>query len=138
MMPNQNWPVRPTGYRLEIVIGMGNFGIVWRAQCLEGPHAGQIVAIKIVDCAQFEDSSMQELRRESAIMNTSRHRNIVSEHVAFINANFLWIVMQIVDAGSCSDIMYMITAQSGANGIADETIVATIIKETMHGLRYLH
>lgn len=77
---------------------------------MEGPHAGQTVAIKIVDCAQFEDSSMQELRRESAIMNTSRHRNIVSEHVAFINANFLWIVMQIVDAGACTDIMYMLRA----------------------------
>ena len=90
---NQNWPTKQSGYRLDIVIGMGNFGIVWRAECIEGVHAGQIVAIKIVDCAQFEDSSMTELRRESAIMNVSRHRNIVSEHVAFISANFLWIVM---------------------------------------------
>ena len=112
IMPNQNWPVRQNGYRLDIVIGMGNFGIVWRAECLEGPHRGEIVAIKIVDCAQFEDSSMQDLRRESAIMNTSRHRNIVSEHVAFITSNFLWIVMQIVDAGSCTDIMQMLLLQS--------------------------
>ena len=36
IMPNHNWPTRPAGYNLDLVIGMGNFGIVWRAQCLEG------------------------------------------------------------------------------------------------------
>lgn len=46
--------------------------------------------------------------------------------------------MQIVDAGACTDIIYMLQAQSGANGIADEAVIATILRETMHGLRYLH
>jgi len=92
----------------------------------------------VLDCAQFEDSSLNELRRESAIMNTSRHRNIVSEHVSFIHGNFLWIVMQIVDAGACTDIMSRIKVQSGVSGIRDESIIATILRETMHGLRYLH
>ena len=105
MVPNGNWPTRPSGYQLDIVIGMGNFGIVWRGMCLEGSHLGTTVAIKVVDCEQFEDSSMGDLRKESAIMNTSRHRNITSEHVSFISRNYLWIVMQIVDAGSCTDIM---------------------------------
>ena len=40
MMPNQNWPTRQAGYRLDIVIGMGNFGIVWRAEVLDGLKAG--------------------------------------------------------------------------------------------------
>jgi len=71
-------------------------------------------------------------------MNISRHRNCVSELVAFINANFLWIVMQIVDAGSCSDIMKTAKQQTGVSGIHDEAIIATILRETMHGLRYLH
>ncbi len=53
---------------------------------------------------------MGELRRESAIMNVLRHRNIVCEHVAFISANYLWIVMQIVDAGACTDIMLVTKA----------------------------
>ena len=48
---NQNWPTKQSGYKLDIVIGMGNFGIVWRAQCIEGAHAGTTVAIKILDCA---------------------------------------------------------------------------------------
>ena len=104
--------MRQTGYQLELVIGMGNFGIVWRAQCIEGSHAGETVAIKILDCAQFEDATISDLRRESAIMNVSRHRNIVSEHVAFIHANYLWIVMQIVDAGACTDILSNIKQQT--------------------------
>jgi serine/threonine protein kinase len=91
-----------------------------------------------LDCAQFEDASMQELRRESAIMSTSRHRNIVSEYISFMSANYLWIVMQLIDAGSCTDIMTMLRAQSGQAGIRDEAIIATIMRETMHGLRYLH
>ena len=107
---SSHWPTKPSGYSLNVVIGMGNFGIVWSATCTEGPKSGQTVAIKVLDCAQFEDASLTELRRESAIMNTSRHRNIVSEYVSFIHANFLWIVMQIVDAGSCTDIMSKIKA----------------------------
>ena len=43
--------MRQSGYQLEIVIGMGNFGIVWRAKCIEGAHSGETVAIKILDCA---------------------------------------------------------------------------------------
>lgn len=105
---------------------------------MEGSHAGETVAIKILNCAQFEDATISELRRESAIMNISRHRNIVSEHVAFIHANFLWIVMQIVDAGACTDIMESSKKQTNVSGIADEAIIATILRETMHGLRYLH
>ena len=97
-----------------------------------------MVAIKILELSQFTDASIQEMRKESAIMNTSRHRNIVAEHIAFISGNFLWIVMQIVDAGSVSDVMKMLKAQSGNAGIRDESIIATILLETMHGLRYLH
>jgi len=55
-----------------------------------------------------------------------------------MSANYLWIVMQIVDAGACTDILTMLKTQTGVNGIRDEAIIATILRETMHGLRYLH
>ena len=46
--------------------------------------------------------------------------------------------MQIVDAGACTDILSKTKAQTGASGIRDEAIISTILRETMHGLRYLH
>ena len=46
--------------------------------------------------------------------------------------------MQIVDAGACTDIMESSKKQTNVSGIADEAIIATILRETMHGLRYLH
>ena len=32
------WPCKPDGYELEMVVGLGSFGIVWKAKCLEGMH----------------------------------------------------------------------------------------------------
>ena len=46
--------------------------------------------------------------------------------------------MQIVDAGACTDILQMLKVQTGVHGLRDEAIIATILRETMHGLRYLH
>ena len=103
----QAWPTKPEGYNLECVIGIGSFGIVWKATCQEGSHAGKEVAVKIIDLNQFEEASLQDLRKESAIMNTSRHKNMVHELVSFTSAgNFLWIIMQLIDAGSCTDLIH--------------------------------
>jgi hypothetical protein len=43
------WPHEPNSYKLEYVIGMGSFGIVWRAQVTSGPHKGEVVAVKVID-----------------------------------------------------------------------------------------
>jgi hypothetical protein len=43
------WPHEPNSYKLECVIGMGSFGIVWRAQVTSGPHKGEVVAVKVID-----------------------------------------------------------------------------------------
>ena len=43
------WPHDPRSYKLEYVIGMGSFGIVWRAEVLTGDHKGKIVAVKVID-----------------------------------------------------------------------------------------
>jgi len=42
------WPHEPNSYKLEYVIGMGSFGIVWRAQVTSGPHKGEVVAVKVI------------------------------------------------------------------------------------------
>jgi serine/threonine-protein kinase 24/25/MST4 len=137
----ETWPVKSSSYRLEYVIGMGSFGLVWRAVIEEGFHSGKAVAIKIINLDQFEDLSIAEIRKESSIMGSSKHKNIVKEHATFIDGAYMWIVMTILDTGSCIDIMRLTRdrkAADGGAGIRDERLVASILRDTMEGLRYFH
>ena len=120
-----------------MVIGMGSFGLVWKASVSEGEHAGKAVAIKIIDLDQFEDMSLAEMRKEIAVMNTSKHKNIVGEFVSFISGTHLYIVMEMLDAGSCMNVIKQLGTRNNP-GIADEAVIATILRETMLGLQYLH
>ena len=61
---------KASAYKLMKPIGMGSFGLVWKADVIEGPHRGQHVAIKCVDLEQFEDNNIDEIRKEIAIMST--------------------------------------------------------------------
>ena len=85
---------------------------------------------------QFEDSSITDIRKEISIMSQSKHRNILSEHIAFVDGSYLWIVMPILDAGSVIDILKQTVGTKG--GITDEAVIATILKETLEGLNYFH
>ena len=84
---------------------MGSFGLVWKADVLEGKHKQKSVAIKIIDLEQFQDNSIDEIRKEIAIMSTCQHKNVASCYVSFIEGSDLWLVMPILSAGSCYDIM---------------------------------
>lgn len=86
----------------------------------------------------FEDSSMADVRKECAIMNTSKHINIVTDHASFVSNNYLWLVMEFLDGGSCTDVMEQVIDSSTEGGIEDEIVIATIINEVMKGLNYLH
>ena len=63
------------------------------------------MAIKIIDLEQFEDMSLQEMKKEIVVMNTSNHKNIVDELISFISGNQLYIVMELLGAGSCLSIV---------------------------------
>lgn len=70
-------------------------------------------------------------------MTMSKHKNIVAEYISFVDLQYLWIVMPIIDAGSVIDIMRQVRP-SNSPGIPDEVVIATILKETLEGLAYLH
>lgn len=109
---------------------MGTFGLVWKADVLEGPYRGQHVAIKIVDLEQFEDNSIDDMRKEIAVMSTCKHKNVVSCLVSFIEETNLWLVMRIFSAGSCFDVLKL----NFPHGVYDEVVIATILSETLLGL----
>ena len=67
-------------------------------------------------------------------MSQCSHRNVVNYHVAFIKNNEVWLVMPILEGGSVFDIM----RYRHQEGLEDEHIIATILKETLLGLQYFH
>ena len=67
-------------------------------------------------------------------MSTCQHKNVVSCHVSFIEGTDLWLVMPILSAGSCYDIMRL----NFPSGIKNEVVIATILRETVLGLQYFH
>jgi serine/threonine-protein kinase OSR1/STK39 len=77
---------------------------------------------------------MDDIRKEINIMSSCRHKNVVSYFVSFIDDSDLWLVMPLLGAGSLSDVIRV----KAKNGIKDEALIATILKQTLEGLQYFH
>ncbi|KAG2176799.1 hypothetical protein INT44_007463 [Umbelopsis vinacea] len=90
------------------------------------------VAIKMVDMDQFEQSQIDELRREIQIMSLCRHDNVLPIHRSFMHDSKLCIVTPVMTAGSCHDVL-----RKYRKGLA-EPVIACIIKQALRGLCYLH
>ena len=67
-------------------------------------------------------------------MSSCRHKNVVSYYVSFLDDSDLWLVMPLLGAGSVVDVLKM----KYPEGIKDEVLIATIIKEILEGLNYFH
>lgn len=134
MQATSEWPTHPRGYRLDSPIGFGAFGTVYSARVTEGPHLREKIAVKTVDLEQFPDSNLQDMMREIQVMRLNMHPNIVSYHVCFLSGNQLWLIMPIYAGGSIADIMRL----RFPRGLRDEALIATILKETLQGLAYIH
>lgn len=63
-------------------------------------------------------------------MSHCQHQNVVSCHASFIEDSDLWLVMPILGAGSCADVM----KANCPGGVKDEAVIATILKETLLAL----
>jgi serine/threonine-protein kinase OSR1/STK39 len=93
-----------------------------------------VVAIKIVDLEHFQDGNMEDIRKEINIMQSCRHPNVVSYFVSFTNESDLWLVMPLLEGGSVSDVM----KQNFSEGIKDESLIASILKQVIEALQYFH
>ncbi len=72
-------------------------------------------------------------------MGQCKHENIVSYYTSFVAKEELWLVMKLLAAGSVLDIMKHAMKKSLKKVChLDEVVVATILKETLKGLEYLH
>ena len=67
-------------------------------------------------------------------MSSCLHKNLCRYYVSFMDDSDLWMVMPLLGSGSAVDIMKL----KFPKGIKDEAMIATIMKEILEGVLYLH
>ncbi|CAO3594453.1 unnamed protein product [Absidia cylindrospora] len=87
----------------------------------------------MIDLDMFERNQIDELRRETALMALSKHENILPVYSSFVSGSKLYIVTPYLAGGSCLDIM----KTAFPDGL-DELSIATILKQALEGICYLH
>lgn len=125
------YPVVSSGYDVYGEIGSGAFSTVFRAVVKDN---GEEVAIKVIDLDAF-NTNWEEIRREIVVQSQLAHPNVVKLKTAFVDGQDLWIVMSVMTAGSCASVMKEL---GWTTGLKDEVLLATILKEVLQALVYLH
>ncbi|OZJ02732.1 hypothetical protein BZG36_04707 [Bifiguratus adelaidae] len=117
-------------YEIGAPIGYGSSAMVYSA--IYKPFNKRI-AIKMIDLDMFERNQIDELRRETALMALSKHPNVLRVYGSFVSESKLLIVTPYLTGGSCLDIM----KNAYPHGF-EEVVIATILKQALDGLLYLH
>ncbi|KAF9401099.1 hypothetical protein BGX21_002702 [Mortierella sp. AD011] len=120
----------PEDYEVKLPIGYGSSAVVYNAYY---KPLNKRVAIKVIDLDMFERNQIDELRRETQVMALCKHPNVLRVNGAFVTDSKLYIVTPYLSAGSCLDIM----KTAYPDGF-DEISIATILKQALQGLDYLH
>ncbi|CEI88855.1 Putative STE/STE20/FRAY protein kinase [Rhizopus microsporus] len=105
-------------FELKNPIGYGSSATVYSA--IYKPHDKK-VAIKVINLDKFERNQIDELRRETTLMALSKHPNVLQVFGSFVHGPKLYIV----------------TPYMSPEGL-DEITIATILKQVLEGLAYLH
>ncbi|KAI8077446.1 kinase-like domain-containing protein [Thamnidium elegans] len=120
----------PEDFEIKNPIGYGSSAVVYKA--IYKPRNIR-VAIKMIDLDLFERNQIDELRRETALMALSKHPNVLKVYGSFVSGSKLYIATPYLSGGSCLDIM-----KNGFKDGFEESVIATILKQALEGLIYLH
>ncbi|CAG8452140.1 3766_t:CDS:10 [Cetraspora pellucida] len=113
-------------YTILEKLGTGSFGTVYKAI---NNDTKKVVAIKQIDLEDSDDD-ISEIQQEIAVLSQCDSQYITCYYGSFVKGFKLWIVMEYLAGGSCLDLL--------KPGPFDESHIAIVLRELLHGLEYLH
>lgn len=123
------YTTNPDDYNLLEEVGYGASATVYRAIYLP---SNDVIAVKCLDLERI-NSNLDDIRREAQTMSLIDHPNVIRAFCSFVVNQNLWVVMPFMAEGSCLHLM----KTAYPDGF-EESAIASILKETLKALEYLH
>eukprot|EP00201_Polytomella_parva_P017126 CAMPEP_0175056786 /NCGR_PEP_ID=MMETSP0052_2-20121109/10879_1 /TAXON_ID=51329 ORGANISM="Polytomella parva, Strain SAG 63-3" /NCGR_SAMPLE_ID=MMETSP0052_2 /ASSEMBLY_ACC=CAM_ASM_000194 /LENGTH=517 /DNA_ID=CAMNT_0016321881 /DNA_START=24 /DNA_END=1575 /DNA_ORIENTATION=+ len=128
-LSTKEYPASASEYELLDDCGRGVSATVHRALC---KPFHEIVAVKRMNLESL-NCDIEEVLHEAQTMKNYNHPNVLSLYTSFVEGQDLWMVMPFIQGGSVLHVM----KYAHPEGL-DEVLIATIMREVLKGLEYVH